>query len=131
MAEEIISVTNIADLGVVKDTPPIALGPNVFTDVKNIRFRDKAVAKMSGEVLLNNITSDLTASGETFGKVRFIANWENPNVAPNAVYYIFVVDYVRNNVTVGQKVYIQDHPGNKKDLTPTTLADGFTYTPSE
>ena len=131
MAEEIISVTNIADLGVVKDTPPIALGPNVFTDVKNIRFRDKAVAKMSGEVLLNNITSDLTASGETFGKVRFIAHWENPNVAPNAVYYIFVVDYVRNNVTVGQKVYIQDHLGNKKDLTPTTLADGFTYTPSE
>ena len=131
MAEEIISVTDIADLGVVKDTPPIALGPNVFSDVKNIRFRDKAVAKMSGEVLLNNITSDLTASGETFGKVRFIANWENPNVAPNAVYYIFVVDYVRNNVTVGQKVYIQDHLGNKKDLTPTTLADGFTYTPSE
>ena len=58
MAEEVISVTGIAEMGVVKDSPPIALAPNVFTDVKNVRFRDGAVTKISGEVLLNNITED-------------------------------------------------------------------------
>ena len=131
MAEEVISVTGIAEMGVVKDSPPIALAPNVFTDVKNVRFRDGAVTKISGEVLLNNITEDLVPANETFGKIRYIASWENPNVSPNAVYYIFVVDYIRANVTVGQKIYIQDHLGNKKDLTPDSLPDGFTYTPSE
>ena len=131
MAEEVISVTGIAEMGVVKDSPPIALAPNVFTDVKNVRFRDGAVTKISGEVLLNNITEDLVPANETFGKIRYIASWENPNISPNAVYYIFVVDYIRANVTVGQKIYIQDHLGNKKDLTPDSLPDGFIYTPSE
>jgi len=36
MAEEIISVVDIASKGVVIDTPPVALAQNIFTDVKNI-----------------------------------------------------------------------------------------------
>ena len=51
MAEEIISVTGIAEQGVVKDTPPVALSPNVFTDVRNVRFKDGAVRKITGELL--------------------------------------------------------------------------------
>ena len=125
MAEDVISVTDIASMGVVVDTPPIALAPNVFTDVRNVRFKDGAVRKIEGELLLNNITSDLTASGEEFGQVRYFAVWENPNLAPHGCYYIWVVDYIRNNIIVGQKVYIQDHKGTKKDLTPATLTDGF------
>ena len=128
MAEDIISVTDIAAAGVVIDTPPIALSSNVFTDVKNVRFQDGAVRKIQGELLLNNITSDLTASGETFGKVRYFAVWENPNLAPTGCYYIWVVDYVRNDIIVGQKIYIQDHEGNKRDITPSTLTDGFGFT---
>jgi len=133
MAEDnVINVTDVASKGVVFDTPPISLSPNIFTDVRNVRFKDGAIRKIEGELLLNNITSDLTGSGQAFGKVRYLAVWENPNLQPTGCYYIFVVDYVLNNVTVGQKVYVQDHLGTKRDITPTTLnsGNGFGYTVS-
>lgn len=128
MAEEIISVTDIASQGVVIDTPPVALSPNVFTDVRNIRFKDGAVRKITGELLLNDITEDLVPANETFGQVRYFAVWESPNRTPTGCYYIWVVDYIRANVTVGQKMYVQDHTGTKRDITPTTMANGFTFT---
>ena len=130
MAEEIISVVDVASQGVVKDTPPVALAENVFSDVRNVRFKDGAIRKITGELLLNDITSDITTPGETFGQTRYFAVWENPNVTPLGCYYIWVVDYVRNGITVGQKIYIQDHIGNKRDITPTTLTDGFSFTKS-
>jgi hypothetical protein len=132
MADEVINVIDVAKQGVVIDTPPIALSPNIFTDVRNVRFKDGAIRKMEGELLLNNISSDLTGSGQAFGKVRYFAVWENPNRQPLGVYYLWVVDYVLNNVTVGQKVYIQDHTGTKRDITPTTLnsGNGFQFTTS-
>jgi len=126
---ENIPIVDIASKGVVKDTPPVSLTPNIFTDVRNVRFKDGAVRKMEGELLLNNITSDLS-SPKSFGKVRYFASWENPNKQPTGCYYIFVVDLLNNNITIGQKVYIQDHLGTKKDITPTSLnsGNGFAYT---
>lgn len=128
MAEETISVTDIASKGVIIDTPPVALEPNVFTDVRNVRFKDGAVRKITGELLLNNIVEDLVPANELFGQVRYFAVWENPNKAPHGCYYLWVVDYIRAGITVGQKVYIQDHIGTKKDITPTSMADGFAFT---
>ena len=130
MADNVINVTDVASKGVVFDTPPVALAPNIFTDARNVRFKDNAIRKMEGELLLNNITSDLVGSGEAFGKVRHFAVWENPNKQPLGCYYIWVVDYVVNNVTVGQKIYIQDHIGTKRDITPTALnsGNGFQFT---
>jgi len=128
MAEEIISVTDIASQGVVIDTPPVALSPNVFTDVRNVRFKDGAVRKISGELLLNDITEDLVPANETFGQVRYFAVWESPNRTPTGCYYIWVVDYVRANIVVGQKIYVQDHTGTKRDITPAAMTNGFTFT---
>ena len=128
MAEETISVTDIASKGVIIDTPPVALEPNVFTDVRNVRFKDGAVRKITGELLLNNIVEDLVPANELFGQVRYFAVWENPNKAPHGCYYLWVVDYIRAGITVGQKVYIQDHIGTKKDITPASMADGFAFT---
>jgi len=132
MAEDVISVTDVASKGVVFDTPPVALSPNIFTDVRNVRFKDGAIRKIEGELLLNNITEDLVPANETFGKVRYFAVWENPNRQPTGCYYIWVVDYVRADVTVGQKIYVQDHLGTKKDITPSNLngGDGFSFTTS-
>ena len=133
MAEEqVVPIVNLSQTGVVIDTPPVALNPNIFTKVRNVRFSDGAVRKIEGEVLLNNITDDLTVSGEEFGQVRYVAFWPNPNLAPLEGYYIFVVDYIRNNITVGQKIYVQDHTGTKRDITPSSLnsGDGFAYTTS-
>ena len=130
MADDIANITDVASKGVVIDTPPIALAPNVFTDVRNVRFKDGAIKKITGELDLNVITEDLVPANEKFGKVRYFAVWENPNRQPLGCYYIWVVDYIRADVTVGQKVYIQDHVGTKKDITPSTMANGFQFTTS-
>ncbi|MDA8747901.1 hypothetical protein N9M66_06810, partial [Litoreibacter sp.] len=108
MADNVINVTDVASKGVVFDTPPVALAPNIFTDARNVRFKDNAIRKIEGELLLNNITSDLVGPGEAFGKIRHFAVWENPNKQPLGCYYIWVVDYAVNSVNVGQKIYIQD-----------------------
>jgi len=131
MPEEIISVTDLATQGVVKDTPPISVAQNIFSDVRNVRFKDHAIRKMEGELLLNNITNDLS-SPLSFGNVRYFAVWENPNRQPTGCYYIWVVDLLNNNVTIGQKVYIQDQIGTKRDITPSTLnsGNGFQFTTS-
>jgi hypothetical protein len=123
MAEEIISVVDIASKGVVVDTPPVALAQNIFTDVKNIRFKDGAVRKIEGELLLNDIT------GVT-GQTRYFAVWENPNLQPTGLYYIWVVDKVVSGVIVGQQIYVQDHTGTKRDITPASLnsGNGFRFT---
>ena len=123
MAEEIISVVDIASKGVVIDTPPVALAQNIFTDVKNIRFKDGAVRKIEGELLLNDIT------GVT-GQTRYFAVWENPNLQPTGLYYIWVVDKVVSGVIVGQQIYVQDHTGTKRDITPAALngGNGFQFT---
>lgn len=130
MADEDISVVDLASQGVVIDTPPVALSANVFTDVRNVRFKDGAVRKIEGELLLNTIVEDLAPVNEKFGQVRYFASWENPNRTPLACYYIWVVDYIRADIIVGQKVYIQDHTGTQRDITPASLngGDGFKYT---
>lgn len=132
MADEIISVTDVASKGVVIDTPPVALAPNIFTDVRNVRFKDGAVRKMEGELLLNNVS--VTLGSGTIGKIRYFAVWENPNRQPFGCYYIFVTDYISAaGVTLGQKVFIQDHTGSTiRDITPASLnsGNGFKFTTS-
>ena len=127
MAEETISVTDIASQGVIIDTPPVALAPNVFTDVRNVRFKDGAVRKISGELLLNNIVEDLVPANEVFGRLDTLQYGKTPTKHLTGCYYIWVVDYVRAGITVGQKVYIQDHIGTKKDITPSSMSDGFAF----
>ena len=125
---EVVTITDLASKGVVIDTPPAALPSNIFTDVRNVRFKDGAVRKIEGEVLLNDI--DLSATN--YGKVRYLAYWPNPNRSPLGGYYIFVIDYVSSGITIGQRVFIQDHTGTRRDITPTSLNsnNGFNYTAS-
>ncbi len=125
MAEEIISVVDIASKGVVIDTPPVALAQNIFSDVKNIRFKDGAARKIEGELLLDNLAG-------LAGQTRYFAVWENPNLQPTGVYYLWVVDKVSAGVTIGQAIYIQDHTGTQRDITPSTLnsGNGFQFTAS-
>ena len=83
MAIQIISIDEIASEGVVKDTPAIALKPNVFTDVLNVRFRDNAVRKMLGE---QGITTPFT------NNIIYVAFWDTPNLATGTGYYIVVTN---------------------------------------
>jgi len=118
MADNIINITDVSANGVVIDTPPISLASNIFTDVKNVRFKDNAIRKMEGELLLNNIAEDLVPANEKFGKIRHVEVWEHPTLQPDGCFYIWVVDYLRDDIRVGQKVYAQDHLGNQVDITP-------------
>ena len=125
--KEVITVTDLASKGVVIDTPPASLPANIFTDARNVRFKDGAIRKIEGEVLLNNIT----LSANDYDKVRYIAYWPNPNRTPLGGYYIFVIDYKVAGSVVGQKVFIQDHTGTTtRDITPTSMTNGFSATNS-
>ena len=65
MPQQIIPITDLASAGLVQDTPAVSLPPNVFSDVKNVRFRDGAVKRFPSDV--DKLTS-LT-------NVKYVAFW--------------------------------------------------------
>ena len=71
MPTEVLPITDLASLGVIQDTPSFSLPPNAFSDVQNVRFRDGAVRKMTGEVEILN-------GAEFAGELVYIAYWPAP-----------------------------------------------------
>jgi hypothetical protein len=130
MAEDndnIISVVDVAKMGVVIDTPPVALAPNIMTDVRNVRFKDGAIRKIEGEILLTDLELDTgIPTGYKLGDVQYLAVWEEPSIAPDQCYYITVRDFILNSsgLTLGQKVFVQnaikstDTGYLRRDITP-------------
>ena len=55
MPTQVLPIPDLAKLGVVIDTPSVSLPPNVFSQVRNVRFHDGSIRKMSGEdaILIN------------------------------------------------------------------------------
>jgi hypothetical protein len=95
MSNQIVPITGLNTIGLVKDTPAIALPPNAFSDVMNVRFTNNGVTKMSGEV---NILPSTTGNA-LVGNFIHIAWWANPNLTPNNGYFLAVTtdntyDYV-------------------------------------
>ena len=82
MPDQILPVTGLHEIGVIKDTPPVSLPPNAFTDARNVRFRDGAVIKMEGDhtVFDNNVDA-----------VRYVVWWPNPNRADNDTGYFILI----------------------------------------
>jgi len=141
MPSKIIPINNLPEFGIVKDPPRVGLASNVFTDARNMRFRDMAAWKMKGEKAL---TADLdptmpTVSGNqhTAGEIVFITWWNNPNLIPsNDTYYIFIIEQKHNTTVVGHRAFLykasqaatDDH---MVDITPTTFTrtvSGTAYT---
>ena len=95
MADQVLPIQGLDQTGVIYDTPPVALPPNAFSDVRNVRFKDGAVRKMEGEVNLfpdffPGPTEDLLPPGSRY---RYVAWWPNPNVAAsNSGYYLVIVE---------------------------------------
>ena len=93
MPNEIVPITNLADTGVILDTPPVSLPPNAFTNARNVRFKDGAVRKMEGEVDIFEGMSGFF-DDSTIGQVEYLAWWPSPNqTTRDSGYYIFVVEY--------------------------------------
>ena len=125
MASKVIPINNLPQFGVVKDTPTVGLAPNVFTDARNMRFRDMAAWKMKGDVAL---TADLTIpmpGGSTAGNILFITWWNNPNLVPsNTTYYVFVAEQKIGGNVVGNRTFLYRTDGTINDVTPTTDLQG-------
>lgn len=125
MASKVIPITNLTQFGVVKDTPTVGLAPNVFTDARNIRFRDMAAHKMKGDVALS---ADLTIpmpGGSTAGDILFITWWNNPNLVPSSTtYYVFVAEQKIGGSVVGNRTFLYRTDGTINDVTPTIDLQG-------
>lgn len=50
MPQQIIPITDLASAGLVQDTPAVSLPPNVFSDVKNVRFSGKGIKRFPSDV---------------------------------------------------------------------------------
>lgn len=132
MAEKVISIDNLTQLGVIKDTPTVGLAPNAFTDLRNVRLRDNAVFKMKGEIDLSTLSPSMPTS-RTAGKVLFITYWANPNLIPNdsnnkneGGYYVYVIESKQSTTVKGHRVFIKNIvTGSEKDITPAALTEGF------
>ena len=132
MAEKVISIDNLTQIGVVKDTPTVGLAPNTFTDLRNVRLRDNAVFKIKGEADIANgnlnptFTVDNGAS--TKGLIKFVTHWANPNKD----YYVYVIQAINSNdSTTYNRVIVRDPLTNTDvDVTPEigTSNRGFSDT---
>jgi len=45
VADQVLPINQLDQAGVILDTPPVALPPNSFSNVRNIRFKDGAIKK--------------------------------------------------------------------------------------
>ena len=83
MPTQVLPITDLAKSGVIEDTPAVSLPPNVFSDVRNVRFHDGTIRKMEGEEVVYNFPG---------ANVIYVAWWPNPNLAPNSGYYVVVTE---------------------------------------
>ena len=116
MTEQVVPITGLNTVGLVKDTPAIALPTNAFSDVLNVRFNNGCVEKIPGEAkLFSSFTGDAIV-----GNLIHIAWWANPNLTPTNGYYVVVAT---DNTT--DRVYIvRASDGNTKDLEIDVPAGG-------
>ena len=125
MPKQVVPITGLADVGVIKDTPAVSLPPNAFTDARNVRFKDNAVRKMEGEV---NIFEGLSGEGGWLndtgrGALQYVAWWPSPNqTTADRGYYIFVIENTTNTNNIVHDVYAM-LPG--EDTAPTRIGSGY------
>jgi hypothetical protein len=103
VADQVLPITQLDQVGVILDTPAAALPPNAFTDVSNVRFRDGAVRKMEGEVNIfpnlfddsSNLIGDTPANFD--GSIlKYVVWWPNPNIiTSNLGYYLVIAEETR------------------------------------
>ena len=130
MPDQIVPITGLHTVGVVQDTPAVALPPNAFSDARNVRFKDGAVSKMEGDInmfpyIFNN--DDNTLSYADRQRVEYLAYWPNPFLATsNSGYYVMVRREVMSDMddTLVDRAYI--FPPGITDITADHMKGTFT-----
>ena len=92
MPETIIPISQLHTVGLIRDTPAVALPPNAFSDASNVRFYAGAVRKMPGEMIVSSPGFQGT------GSIIFTTWWNNPNLTPTDGYFIVVRNEGPNDV---------------------------------
>ena len=104
MANQVLPITQLDQVGLILDTPPASLPPNAFSDVNNIRFKDGSVKKMEGEVnifpnLFDDTTNQINGLSANFDGsiIKYCAWWPNPNlINNNKGYYLVIAEETRS-----------------------------------
>ena len=88
MPDNILPITGLDKVGLIADTPPVALPAAGFSDCLNVRFKDGVVRKMEGEV---NVFRQLPFSSDDI--IKYVAWWPSPNLAQvNRGYYLVILE---------------------------------------
>lgn len=118
MPTQILPVTGLDQVGVIKDTPPSALPPQAFSDARNVRFRDGAALKMLGEV---NIFPEVFDSDTL---IKYVAWWPNPNlVVEQSGYYLLIAERLDTDTNSQRDHAYIVKPGGQPELKGTFQPD--------
>ena len=134
MANQILPITQLDQIGVILDTPPAALPPNAFSDVRNARFKDGAIRKMEGEVNIfpnffddsNNLIGGVAANFN--GSIlKYVVWWPNPNlIALNKGYYLVIAEETRLVSDDSIPEVGNTAPTHQRDIAYIVNVDGST-----
>ena len=91
MPKQVVPFTGFDQVGLIRDIPPVALPPNAFSDVRNVRFKDGAVRKMEGEVNIFPNLFDNGALSYDGSVLKYIVWWPNPNIIDNNQGYYLII----------------------------------------
>ena len=101
MPDNILPITGLDKVGLIADTPPVALPAAGFSDCLNVRFKDGVVRKMEGEV---NVFRQLPFSSDDI--IKYVAWWPSPNLAQvNRGYYLVILEQDVPNVGIRDQAY--------------------------
>ena len=103
MPDNILPITGLDKVGLIADTPAVAVPPAGFSDCLNVRFKDGVARKMEGEVnIFRNIpylTSDV---------LKYVAWWPSPNLAQlNTGYYLVIIEREVSGQIRDQAFFVQ------------------------
>ncbi len=108
-------INNLGSGGLNKDTSPMLLPPNVFTDVNNVRFRNGSVETITGEIL-----------GRTLPiAANFGTHWRRPDQGYNIFAlngYVYRVDSAGNSSVM---LSSNDSVYNSSDWQSTQFNGGY------
>lgn len=132
MAGQVLPITQLDQTGVILDTPPAALPPNAFSDVRNVRFKDGAVKKMEGEVNIfpnlfddsNNLIDGVAANFDG-AVLKYVVWWPNPNlIASNKGYYLVIAEETRLASDDTVPPVDNTDPTHQRDIAYVVTVDG-------
>ena len=100
MPTQVLPIADLAKAGLIMDLPSVSLPPNVFSDCRNVRFRDGAIRKLEGEegILLNFREAN---------RLIFTCYWPHPSLAPDNGYIVIVARPLDETV-LSDAIYIYD-----------------------